>query len=377
MDWVDWAILVVQVVIVFAALLIAVMLYIWMERKVIADMQTRVGPMRAGPRGVLITLADGIKLFFKEGITPTAADRPVYAIAPILAMFPGFLAFCVIPFGTSVTLFGREVSFQLADLNIGILWVLAMTSLAVYGVVLAGWSSGSNYPLLGAVRSSAQMVSYEVGMGLALVAVLMYSGTLQMSELVASQGAVWNVIPQFPAFLVFLIGSLAETNRPPFDLAEAESELVAGFHTEYSGIKFAMFYLGEYVNTVTVAAVAVTLFLGGWRGYWPFEGALAWLGPVLWFLLKVTAVIYVMILVRATLPRMRYDRLMSLGWRVLIPFGLVWILITGVVVVFPQEYGNRGRFIAAAVIVGAAAVATLVAPVFTRRPASGPEEVGA
>jgi NADH-quinone oxidoreductase subunit H len=353
------------------------MLYIWMERKVIADMQTRVGPMRAGPRGVLITLADGIKLFFKEGITPTAADRPVYAIAPILAMFPGFLAFCVIPFGTSVTLFGREVSFQLADLNIGILWVLAMTSLAVYGVVLAGWSSGSNYPLLGAVRSSAQMVSYEVGMGLALVAVLMYSGTLQMSELVASQGAVWNVIPQFPAFLVFLIGSLAETNRPPFDLAEAESELVAGFHTEYSGIKFAMFYLGEYVNTVTVAAVAVTLFLGGWRGYWPFEGALAWLGPVLWFLLKVTAVIYVMILVRATLPRMRYDRLMSLGWRVLIPFGLVWILITGVVVVFPQEYGNRGRFIAAAVIVGAAAVATLVAPVFTRRPASGPEEVGA
>jgi NADH-quinone oxidoreductase subunit H len=354
-----------------------VMLYIWMERKVIADMQTRVGPVRAGPRGVLITLADGIKLFFKEGITPTEADRPVYAIAPILAMFPGFLAFCVIPFGTEVTLFGRVIPFQLADLNIGILWILAMTSLGVYGVVLAGWSSGSNYPLLGAVRSSAQMISYEVGMGLALVAVLMYSGTLQMSELVAAQDTVWNIVPQFPAFLVFLIGAIAETNRPPFDLAEAESELVAGFHTEYSGIKFAMFYLGEYVSTVTVAAVAVTLFLGGWRGYWPFDGAVAWVGPFLWFLLKVTAVIYVLILVRATLPRMRYDRLMNFGWKVLIPFGLLWVMITGVVVVLPQEYGNRGRYIAAAVIVGAAALATLVAPLFSKRPAPEGEEARA
>jgi NADH-quinone oxidoreductase subunit H len=282
----------------------------------------------------------------------------------------------VIPFGTQVTLFGREISFQLADLNIGILWILAMTSIAVYGVVLAGWSSGSNYPLLGAVRSTAQMVSYEVGMGLALIAVLMYSGSLQMSELVASQDTVWNVIPQFPAFLVFMIGALAETNRPPFDLAEAESELVAGFHTEYSGIKFAMFFLGEYVNTVTIAAVGVTLFLGGWRGWWPFDGAVAWVGPLLWFLVKVTAVIYVMILIRATLPRMRYDRLMNLGWKVLVPFGLVWIMITGVVVVLPQEYGNRGRFIAAAVIVGAAALATLVAPLFTRgRPSR--EEVAA
>ena len=233
--------------------------------------------------------------------------------------------------------------------------------------MLAGWSSGSNYPLLGAVRSSAQMISYEVGMGLALVAVLMYSGTLRMSELVAAQDTVWNVVPQFPAFMVFLIGAIAETNRPPFDLAEAESELVAGFHTEYSGIKFAMFYLGEYVSTVTVAAVAVTLFLGGWRGYWPFDGAVAWIGPLLWFVVKVTAVIYLMILVRATLPRMRYDRLMSFGWKVLIPFGLVWVMITGVVVVMPQEYGSRGRYIAAAVIVGAAALATLVAPLFSRR----------
>ena len=366
MDWVDWAILAVRVIIVFFVLLIAVMLYIWMERKVIADMQTRVGPMRAGPRGMLITLADGIKLFFKEGITPTNADKRVYLIAPILAMFPGFLAFCTIPFGEPVELFGRVVPFQLTDLNIGILWVLAMTSIAVYGVVLAGWSSGSNYPLLGAVRSSAQMISYEVGMGLAIVAVVMYSGHLSMNEIVAAQTTVWNVIPQFPAFVVFLICALAETNRPPFDLAEAESELVAGFHTEYSGIKFAMFFLGEYVSTVTIAAVGVTLFLGGWRGYWPFHGAWSWIGPLLWFLFKVTAVIYIMILIRATLPRMRYDRLMNFGWKVLIPFGLAWVMVTGVVVVLPQEYGNRGRWLAAAVIVGVAALVSLVAPLIAR-----------
>src|ERR687898_624772 len=216
MDWLDWLLLVARVVIVFFALLISVMLYIWFERKVIADMQTRKGPMRAGPRGILITLADGIKLFFKEGIVPTNADRRVYLIA----------------------------------------WVLAMTSIAVYGVVLAGWSSGSNYPLLGAVRSSAQMISYEVAMGLSLVAVLMYSGHLSFSAIVAAQDRVWNVVPMFPAFVTYLICGIAETNRPPFDLAEAETELVAGFHTEYSGITFAMFFLGEYVSTVTVAAVA-------------------------------------------------------------------------------------------------------------------------
>ena len=269
MDWLDWLLLILRVVVVFFALLISVLLYVWMERKVIADFQTRKGPMRAGPRGILVTLADGIKLFFKEGITPTNADRPVYAIAPVLAILPAFLAFAVIPFGMPVTLWGRTVPLQLADLDIGILWVLAMTSIGVYAVVLAGWSSGSNYPLLGSIRSTAQMVSYEVAMGLALVAVLLYSGHLRMTEIVAQQDTIWNVIPQFPAFVVFLICGLAETNRPPFDLAEAESELVAGFHTEYSGIKFAMFYLGEYVNTVTVAAIAVTLFLGGWRGPHP------------------------------------------------------------------------------------------------------------
>ncbi len=368
MNWVDWVILAVRVVVVFFGLLIAVMLYIWMERKVIADMQTRVGPLRAGPRGILITLADGIKLFFKEGITPTNADRIVFEIAPILAMFPAFLAFAVIPFGTHVTLFGRVIQFQLADLNIGLLWILAMTSVGVYGVVLAGWSSGSNYPLLGSIRSTAQMISYEVGMGLSLVAVLMYTGTLRMSGIVAYQAThVWNIVPQFPAFVVFMICALAEVNRPPFDLAEAETELVAGFHTEYSGIKFAMFYLGEYVNTVTVSSIAVTLFLGGWRG--PHPGWALWLWPLLWFLFKLTAVIYVLILVRGTLPRLRYDRLMNFGWKVLIPFGLFWVLATGAIIVFPDRYGRvRGTLIAASVILGVGLIASLIIPVMQGSP---------
>jgi NADH-quinone oxidoreductase subunit H len=365
--------LVARVFVVFFALLLLVLLLVWFERKTIADMQTRVGPMRAGPRGILVTLADGIKLFFKEGIIPTLADRPVYAVAPILAMAPAFLAFAVIPFGTSVTIAGREVPFQIADLNIGILWILAMASLNIYAVVLAGWSSGSNYPLLGGIRASAQMISYEIGMGLALVAVLMYSGTLRMSEIVASQDTVWNVVPQFPAFVIYLVAGLAETNRPPFDLAEAESELVAGFHTEYSGIKFAMFYLGEYINTVTVAAVATTLWLGGWRG--PAPDVVPWLWPLLWFLVKVIAIIYVYVLVRATLPRIRYDRLMAFGWKFLIPFGLVWVLATGAVVVLPDEYGKRPVVIGAAILVGAVLVLSLIWPLFTR--SSRREEVAA
>jgi len=378
-DWLDWVLLVVRVGIVFFALLITVLVLIWFERKTVADMQTRMGPMRAGPRGILITLADGIKLFFKEGITPSNVDRPVYAVAPILAMFPAFLAFAVIPFGTGVHVFGRDVAFQLTDLNIGILWVLAMASLNVYGVVLAGWSSGSNYPLLGAVRSSAQMISYEVAMGLALVAVLMYSGHLSMASIVTQQAGVfhifgarwlpfprWNVVPQFPAFIVYLICSLAETNRPPFDLAEAETELVAGFHTEYSGIKFAMFFLGEYVNTVTVAAIAVTLFLGGWRGP-VYPSVVHWFWPLLWFLLKLVLVVYVYVLIRATLPRMRYDRLMNFGWKVLIPFGLLWILATGAVIVLPEVFGRQRILTTLAGIVGVILVISLVTPLVSRR----------
>ena len=328
-------------------------------------MQTRVGPMRAGPRGVLITLADGIKLFFKEGITPTLADRPVYLVAPVIAMLPAFLAFAVIPFGTGVVLFGREVPFQIADLSIGILWILAMSSLMVYAIVLAGWSSGSNYPLLGSVRSSAQMISYEVGMALAIVAVVMYSDALRMSEIVASQDRIWNVIPQFPAFVIYLIAGLAETNRPPFDLPEAESELVAGYHTEYSGIKFAMFYLGEYLNTVTVAAVATTLWLGGWRG--PAPDVLPWLWPLLWFLLKVLVIVYVYIWIRATIPRIRYDRLMAFGWKLLIPFGLLWVMLTGAIVVLPDEFGRDTVITAFAIGFGALVVVSLVWPLVAPR----------
>jgi NADH-quinone oxidoreductase subunit H len=364
-DWLDWLFLVLRVGLVFLAMLIVVMLVVWLERKVLADMQSRLGPTRAGPFGILITLADGIKLFFKEGITPTAADRPIYALAPILAMVPAFLAFAVVPFGTSVELFGREIPFRVADLNVGILFFLAMGSLAVYGVVLAGWASGSSYPLLGAIRSSAQMISYEIGMGLGVAAVLMYSGTMRMSELVAAQDRIWNIVPQFPAFLIFGYAALAESNRAPFDLPESESELVAGYHTEYSGIRFAMFFLAEYLHMVTIAAVMVTLFLGGWRG--PIFGFLPWLWPFLWFVLKVLLLLFVFIWIRATIPRIRYDRLMAFGWKVVIPWGLAWVLATGAIVVLPDEIGQDTLFRWVAIGAGATLLLSLVAPVFSRK----------
>ena len=366
MDWLDWILLVARIAIVFAALLISVMLVIWVERKVVADMQTRIGPKRAGPFGILITLADGIKLFFKEGITPTQADRRVYVLAPIASLVPAVLAFAVVPLGTQVTVFGRTVPIQIADLNVGILFVLAMGSLAVYGVVLAGWSSGSTYPLLGSIRSTAQMISYEVGLGLGVVGVLMYTGTVQMSEIVAAQDRIWNIVPQFPAFLIYTIAALAETNRPPFDLPEAETELVAGYHTEYSGIKFAMFFLAEYLHTITVSAVAVTLFLGGWRG--PVFDFLPWIWPLVWFVLKVSAVVFVYIWVRATLPRFRYDRLMSFGWKVLIPLGLAWVLATGAIIILPDVYGRDRFFQWAAIGAGIVLLLTLMAPAFSRKP---------
>ncbi len=374
-DVTGWILLVARVVVIFAALLLTVMLVIWMERKVIADMQTRIGPNRAGPFGLLITLADGAKLFFKEGITPSTADLPVYLLAPMASVIPALLAFAVIPFGPGVTLFGHEVPFQVSDLNVGVLWILAMASLAVYGVVLAGWSSGSNYPLLGSIRSSAQMVSYEVGMSLGLLAVLLYCGTLTMSGIVAVQAQhfgvpglewlpKWNIFIQFPAFLLYVTAALAETNRPPFDLPEAESELVAGYHTEYSGIKFAMFYLAEYTHLVTVSAVAVTLFLGGWHG--PVFGFAEWLWPTVWFVVKLVAVIFGFVWIRATLPRFRYDRLMSFGWKVLIPVGLLWILITAALVMLPLATGWEPWRVAVVVGSGALAVILLVAPLFTR-----------
>lgn len=374
-DWVSWVLTVARVGVTFFLLLMAVMMVIWLERKVVADMQTRVGPVRAGPQGMLVTLADGIKLFFKEGVTPITADRPVYLVAPLASMVPAALAFAVIPFGTGVLLFGHPVPFQITDINVGILWILAMASLAVYGVVLAGWSSGSNYPLLGSIRSSAQMISYEVGMSLGLVSVVLYSGTVTMGGIVAVQARhfgtaglgwlpKWNLFLQLPAFLIYMTAATAETNRPPFDLPEAETELVAGYHTEYSGIKFAMFFLAEYMHTITVSAVGVTLFLGGWHG--PMFRPVPWLWPLLWFLVKLFAVIYALVWVRATLPRFRYDRLMNFGWKVLIPVGLMWILITGAAVTLPDVYGDgRAAFV---IVSGTAAVAFVLGPLFVGKP---------
>ena len=344
----------VKVVVAFFALLLVTLLVVWFERKVIGDMQARLGPNRWGPFGLLQTLADGIKLFFKEDFRPRNADRWTYAIAPVAAMVPSFLAFAVVPFGDDAHLFGRDISLIVSDLNIGVLYFLAMGSLGVYGVVLAGWASGSKYPLLGGIRSTAQMISYEIALGLSLVPVVLVAGSLSTVDIVATQsGSIgnvtffdgvpilsqvqkifepfpsWYIWSQWPAFLLFLIAGIAETNRAPFDLAEAETELVAGFHTEYSGIRFAMFFLGEYIHVVVISAMAVTLFFGGWHG--PGFGFLPWIWPLFWFTLKTTLFVYLFVWLRATLPRMRYDRLMWLGWKRLIPAALMWIMVTAVV----------------------------------------------
>lgn len=343
----------IKVVIAFVALLVVTMLVVWAERKVISDMQARVGPNRWGPFGILQTLADGIKLFFKEDFRPRAADRWTYALAPVAAMVPSLLAFAVVPVGNEVTIGGRRIDFIVSDLNIGILYFLAMGSIGVYGVVLAGWASGSKYPLLGGIRSSAQLISYEIALGLSLVPVVLVAGSLSTVDIVTEQagriGQVtffdgipvleqianlfegfprWNIWAQWPAFLIFLVAGIAETNRAPFDLPEAETELVAGFHTEYSGIRFAMFFLGEYVHVVVISAMAVTLFFGGWRG--PAPDTLPWLWPMVWFVVKTGAFVYLFVWLRATLPRLRYDRLMWLGWKRLIPAALLWIMVTAV-----------------------------------------------
>jgi NADH-quinone oxidoreductase subunit H len=330
------------------------MLVVWFERKVIADMQARRGPNRWGPFGILQTLADGIKLFFKEDFRPQNADAWTYALAPLAAMIPSFLAFAVVPIGDHVTVGERRVDFILSDINIGILYFLAMGSLGVYGIVLAGWASGSKYPLLGGIRSSAQLISYEIALGLSLVPIALRAGSLSTVDIVAAQaGSVgdvtifdnipgleqianvfsvvpdWYILSQWPAFVIFLIAGIAETNRAPFDLPEAETELVAGFHTEYSGIRFAMFFLGEYIHVIVISAMAVTLFLGGWHG--PVFAFADWLWPMFWFVLKTTLFVYLFVWLRATLPRLRYDRLMWLGWKRLIPAALVWIMVTAVV----------------------------------------------
>jgi NADH-quinone oxidoreductase subunit H len=307
--------------------MVMTLLMIWAERRVVGRMQQRLGPNRVGPFGVGQGLADGIKLFLKEDVRPVLADRPVYILAPIIATIPAFLAFSIVPFGPTVSVNGRDVTLQLADIQVGVLFALAMSSLGVYGVVLAGWASGSTYPLLGALRSAAQIISYEIAMGLSFVGVFLYAGSLRTSEIVAAQSGRWFIITLPVSFLIYGISAVGETNRAPFDLPEAESELVAGFHTEYSSIKFAMFFLAEYINVVTVSAIATTLFLGGWRPP-PGLTSLDWgVFPLIWFLLKVCIFLFIFIWLRATLPRLRYDQFMHLGWKWLVPTSLAWLLL--------------------------------------------------
>ncbi len=325
-------IVIIKVLVVFGALMTAVMLMIWFERKVISDMQARIGPNRAGPYGLLQSLADGIKLFFKEDLIPDRADRFVFKLAPYLSILPAFLAFAIVPVGHPVTIGGHHFDLQLADPPVGILFLLAMSSISVYGVMLAGWSSGSKYPLLGAVRASAQMISYEAALGLSVVTVVLASGTLSTARLVADQShiflASWNMVRLgVVPFAIFFIAVTAETNRPPFDMVEADTELVGGFVTEYSSIRFALFFMAEFMNTITMSAVVVTLFLGGPDGPTPHIYLLQEIVPVLWFVGKTLAFLFVAVWLRGALPRLRYDQLMDLGWKVLIPVSLGWLLL--------------------------------------------------
>ena len=323
-----WLVL-VKVLGIFVFLVVMTLFSIVFERKVVGRMQNRIGPNRVGPWGILQSLADGVKLAFKEEIIPLLADKPVYFLAPIVSAVPAFLAFSVIPFGPQVSIFGHHTFLQVTDLPVGVLVVFACSALGVYGIVLSGWSSGSTYPLLGGLRSAAQMISYEVAMGLSMVAVFLFSGTMSTSGTVFSQRHIWNAVPLFVSFVIYAISVVGETNRAPFDLPEAESELVGGFHTEYSSFKFAMFFLAEYINMVTVSALATTLFLGGWRAPWPislWHGANEGWWPLLWFVAKVVIGIFVFVWLRGTLPRLRYDQFMAFGWKVLIPINLVWIL---------------------------------------------------
>ena len=338
-------IMLIKVVGVFAFLVVMTLFSIVFERKVVGRMQNRIGPNRTGPWGTLQALADGIKLAFKEEIIPTLADKPVYWIAPVVSATPAFLAFSVMPFGPVVSMFGHKTALQLTDLPVGVLVIFACSSLGVYGIVLSGWASGSTYPLLGSLRSAAQMISYEVAMGLSMVAVFLYSGTMSTSGIVEYQhNHTWNIIPLFVSFAIYAVSMVGETNRAPFDLPEAESELVGGFHTEYSSMKFALFFLAEYINMVTVSALATTLFLGGWRAPWPlsiWHGANSGWWPLLWFTAKIIAIIFVFVWLRGTLPRMRYDQFMHLGWKVLIPINLVWILSVATVRVLDDRNWSR------------------------------------
>jgi NADH-quinone oxidoreductase subunit H len=315
----------VAVVIVVFLLLIAYLT--WLERKLLGHFQVRLGPMRVGPHGLLQPIADGVKLLFKEDIIPDNVNKFLYVLAPLLTFVPALIIVAVIPFGKSIELFGYKIDMVVSNFNMGILYVLAVASLGIYGIVFAGWSSNNKYSLMGGLRSTAQMISYEISMGLSLIGVLMLVGSFSLVEIVDAQDKIYNwfIIRQPLAFLIYLVCAIAETNRAPFDLPEAESELVAGFHTEYSSLKFAMFFLGEYGSMINVSALAATIFLGGWHG--------PYLSPVIWFLGKMVVFLFFFIWLRATLPRFRYDQLMNFGWKVLLPLALLNIFVTGVIVI--------------------------------------------
>ena len=358
----------IKVLVVFVVGLVGTMLMVWFERKVISYMQNRVGPNKAGPKGLLQTLADGIKLFFKEDLIPDKSNRFVFKLAPYLAFVPAFLVWSVIPLGGdfsngkdgTVSLLGKATKLQLADPPVGVLLLLALSSVAVYGIMLAGWSSGSKYPLLGSVRASAQMVSYEAALGLSLATVILIAGTLSTNGIVTSQTSFtrWHVVATgVLPFVIFLIAATAELNRPPFDLVEAEQELVGGFNTEYSSIRFALFFLAEFMNTITMSGVIVTLFFGGPQPLRLGDGRLAnvlsFLGPfsgTVWLLAKVLVFLYVYVWFRATLPRMRYDQLMNLGWKLLIPLSLGWFMLIAVFRVGSDKGWSRPERIVAGVI---------------------------
>ena len=320
MDIIEIGIAVVKVVVVFVCVLLCVAYTTWLERKVLGHMQVRCGPLRVGWHGLLQPIADGLKLFFKEDIVVSSANKFLYILSPLIVTIAAYASFAVVPFGDQIELFGRNIDLHIADVDIGVLYIFALSSLSVYGVTLAGWSSNSKYALLGGLRAAAQMISYELSIGLSIIGVLMLSGSLRLVDIVASQD-VWYIVYQPLGFLIFLICGFAECNRSPFDLPEAENELVAGFHVEYSSMKFALFFMAEYAHMIVVSARVATLFLGGWRG--PV------LPGVIWFLLKVFAMLFLFVWIRATYPRFRYDQLMKFGWKVLFPIALVNILVTG------------------------------------------------
>ncbi|GAA0505019.1 NADH-quinone oxidoreductase subunit H [Saccharopolyspora subtropica] len=374
-----WLIL-LKVLAIFVFLVVMTLLTIWAERRVIGRMQHRPGPNRAGPFGLLQSLADGLKLAFKEDIRPVLADKWVYFLAPAISATPAMVSFSVIPIGPEVTIFGERTALQLVELPVGLLVVLACASIGVYGIVLAGWASGSPYPLLGSLRSAAQVISYEIAMGLSFVAVIMYAGTLSTSGIVEAQASGWFFALLPFSFAVYVVSMVGETNRAPFDLPEAESELVGGFHTEYSSLKFALFFLAEYINMVTVSALATTLFLGGWHAPWPLsligDGVLntGW-WPVLWFMGKTLAFLFFFVWLRGTLPRLRYDQFMSLGWKILVPLSLVWIIAVTVIRALrnSEAVTSQQFLIGGGIVIAVLLVATFLIP--DRKPAKDTDEV--